>query len=76
MNFRIVQVTHKHNVRFKIQKRMLWVLWYDYTEEDCAIDGWGSVPYIRYWNSVHEAQEFIFKYWGHPNERIVKEIIT
>jgi len=76
MNFRIVQVTHGHNIRFKIQLRALWIFWSDYTEPDVAIDGWGELDHIIYWNSVHEAQEFIFNTWGHPNERIVKELKT
>ena len=73
-HFRIIQEQKGHNVRFKIQRLWLWVIWFDYEEEDIAIDGLGSCSYPRYWNSVHEAQEFIFEHWGSPKERVVKNL--
>ncbi len=74
-NFRIIKVYKEVGYRFKIQLRILWFLWYDYTEEEePANDGWGTISKVRYWTSISLAQDFIHKMWGDKREEFVKHI--
>ena len=73
-HFRIIQEQNGHNIRYRVQILWFWIIWFDYEEEDIALDGAGSCSYPRHFSSVEEAEHFIHDRWGKPREKVVKQI--